>query len=388
MIAGLGSLWAAIALGVTALSSAVMACDFYLCQHGHCAQVQAYDETGTPLPWPDLGPSPGLDLTKPTGDSGSPTQLDHTGPINPDQGTTPTGDIWSPHDLVTPVGNGHIVYMVGKTAYRIQASQGSKAENLTQALNNAASASDSDESLSVSPDGLWYATVTERYDSGCSGYACLSLVSATSLSGEAVRPGGKLQHPEGQIAVGPGGNVVVWSHKGGPNQRDIFVSIKSGGSWSAAQALTSNSPYSYNDYPTISLDGSKVVFDCGDVPYGVSNTNICTANSGGGGFEVKINASGAAAHHPAFSPQGEVIYEGDYSGEQVWRSFGGSKGSLIAPQFSNDNSPCVLPDGRVVSLYLGQAGIHQIKVMDADGGNYFILMPSIDVSDVGISCGN
>ena len=63
----------------------------------------------------------------------------------------------------------------------------------------------------------------------------------------------------------------------------------------------------------------------------------------------------------------------------------------IEASFTNDNSPCVLPDGRVVSLWLNgpgnDPGLHELKVMDADGSNEFRVLIGVDVSDSGIGCG-
>jgi hypothetical protein len=64
---------------------------------------------------------------------------------------------------------------------------------------------------------------------------------------------------------------------------------------------------------------------------------------------------------------------------------------LITPPFNNDNSPCVLPDGRIASLWLdrpGGTGGAEIKVMDATGRSYFMLVIRQDVADVGIGCGH
>jgi hypothetical protein len=83
-----------------------------------------------------------------------------------------------------------------------------------------------------------------------------------------------------------------------------------------------------------------------------------------------------------------VVFEADWEGEQIWRLLPGSAiPELISPDFNNDNSPCGLPDGRIVSLWLGHAGVHEIKVMSPDGSSYFLLLPDTDVEDIGIGCG-
>lgn len=63
----------------------------------------------------------------------------------------------------------------------------------------------------------------------------------------------------------------------------------------------------------------------------------------------------------------------------------------ISSNFTNDNSPCVLPDGNIVSLWLnrpGGSGDHELKVMEQDGGSYFMLVTGADVADIGLGCGN
>ena len=104
-----------------------------------------------------------------------------------------------------------------------------------------------------------------------------------------------------------------------------------------------------------------------------------------------VDASEIALHHADFLPGGGYVFESNWSaGEQVWRM--SSNGiSLIADQFTNDNSPCALPDRRIVSLWLNREenapGYHEIKVMSADGSDYYMALTDVDVLDGGIGCG-
>ena len=69
---------------------------------------------------------------------------------------------------------------------------------------------------------------------------------------------------------------------------------------------------------------------------------------------------------------------------------GASEPVLVTTEFNNDNSPCVLPDGRVASLWLDRPdgeGDHEIKVMAPDGGGYIMILTDVDVFDVGLGCG-
>lgn len=53
--------------------------------------------------------------------------------------------------------------------------------------------------------------------------------------------------------------------------------------------------------------------------------------------------------------------------------------------------PCVLPDGRVAHLWLGRdentEGFHEITIMDEDGSSPTVILPGVDVFDIGIGCG-
>jgi Tol biopolymer transport system component len=175
--------------------------------------------------------------------------------------------------------------------------------------------------------------------------------------------------------------------------------VRIGGDWGAPVLLTGGSPYSYNDQPAISTDGSRVVFNCSDVPYGQEGTAICEVSTEGTGFRVVLTpAQGPggtpqdAVRHPDYGPDGSIIFEGDWNGtEQIWRMPPGATEPIrVSPQFSNDNSPCVLPDGRIASLWLNRPGgqdFHEIKVMATDGSSYVMALASVDVADVGIGCG-
>ena len=85
------------------------------------------------------------------------------------------------------------------------------------------------------------------------------------------------------------------------------------------------------------------------------------------------------------------MFEADWSGERIWRLPVGDTEPVLVGDFGNDNSPCVLPDGRIVSLWLDRQGnvksLHEIKVMSSDGDTFMILSIKEDVFDIGIGCG-
>jgi hypothetical protein len=81
------------------------------------------------------------------------------------------------------------------------------------------------------------------------------------------------------------------------------------------------------------------------------------------------------------------VFEAEWqNGEQVWRlpAAGGVPVLDTPADRTNDNSPVVLPDGRVASLFV-EGNAHQLQLADADGRNPVLLVPRpTDVSDIGM----
>jgi len=162
--------------------------------------------------------------------------------------------------------------------------------------------------------------------------------------------------------------------------------------------LTKNSTYAHNEWPAIAEDGSKIVFTCTDEPYS-DDTSICEVNTDATGFHVLVRPSDSPAglrdegdlNSPDYAPDGSVVFEADWDGENLWRlAPGATEPVKISDNFTNDNSPCVLPDGSIASLWLnrpGGLGYHELKVMTPDGGSYFMLVTDQDVDDIGLGCG-
>ncbi len=301
---------------------------------------------------------------------------------------------------LTPTG--YIVYHLpdeaGGHVYRIAAREGATPQDISAALDTLASGSD-DDFLNISPDGRWLLLNTDRFHSSCSGWPCLALVKSDLSAGEVISAGGTVIHAEGFAAVASGGGLVVYPADGPPHATDLWAIAHNGNGWLTPTLLTGGSPYKYNYQPAISSDGSRVVFDCGDQPYAGAGTALCEVKTNGSDFRVMLTpAQGPggsdqnALHCPDYAPNGDLIFEADWeSGEQIWRLAAGSSVPLqVSEQFGNDNSPCVLPDGRIVSLWLGRpdsSDYHELKAMSADGSDYVMVLTGIDVADIGIGCG-
>jgi len=292
---------------------------------------------------------------------------------------------------------GHITYTLDGQVYRIKAEEGATPENISQALESLSPlpSGGEDENLNISPDGKWLVLETERFDNDCAGWACLAVVAGDLSTGDVIRTNGTVLRAEGFPAIASGGNLVVY----GDNDNLWAVTRSSGGAWGTPVELTASSPYAYNYWPAINQDSTKVVFNCTNETYSGTGC-ICEVGTDGTGFRVVLTPADSPAglpdtadlHSPDYAPDGSIVFEADWDGEYIWRLPNGATEPVkITNDFNNDNSPCVLPDGSIASLWLnrpGGLGYHELKVMSADGSSYFMSVIDVDVWDIGLGCGN
>ncbi len=300
-------------------------------------------------------------------------------------------------------GAGHVLFRLPDGhAYRLPARAGRRPLDVTAALD--AIGPGKDYMVTGSPEGEWLVVTTTRF--GCGEDACAALVDARGCRAQVMVADGEVIHPGVHNAVAPHGAAVVYPAHG-VHPMDLFAVERQGDGWSSPVNLTANAPTTYNQQPVISPDGKRVLFDCGTDPGSGLGTSICEVELDGAGLRVAVAMSlhgkRSANHHAAYAPDGSIVFEGTWAGgaEQVWRARPGEDPALVnhepttmedsAPRYSDDNSPCVLPDGRVASLWLGRlkgrkgAG-HELKVMGADGTGGEMLLVGVDVVDTGIVC--
>jgi hypothetical protein len=287
--------------------------------------------------------------------------------------------------VVVGSGPGHITFHFGGHVYRIRAEANATPEDLG-----------TDDTLDLSPDGMWMVVTTTRF--GCSGYACLALVPSSNPSGGAAVSGGAI-HPSADSVVASGGNWIAFTGPG-THSMDYFAVSRTdaGAAWGAPVELTTASTMAYHHNAAVSADGRSLVMDCGPEPYGVTDSSICEVDADGKNFRVVLrptdHTGGTTSnelHTPDFAPDGSLVFEADWGGERVWRLPAGGAPFAVAPSYTNDNSPCVLPDGRIASLWLERPGntqgLHELKVMNADGTGELMLVINQDIVDVGLGCG-
>lgn len=299
-----------------------------------------------------------------------------------------------------PASGGHVYYTLADDGhlYRLDVDAPQSPRDIS--LQLASLAAGSDEWANVSPDGAWVLLSTERaFDEECDGWACLALLPADLSQAEVLRAPRGVVHADSFSAVASGGGLVVYPANDGPHALDLWAVRRQAEGWSAPLLLTGDSPYDAHTQPALSADGSKVVFDCDpDMQDGQEGTAICEVGTDGSNFRTVLapadgpgGSASNALHHPDYAPDGSIIFEADWEGEQIWQlETGSEKPQRVTAAFNNDNSPCALPDGRIVSLWLDRpegAGSHELKIMSADGSDYFMALTEKDVFDIGLGCG-
>ncbi len=308
---------------------------------------------------------------------------------NPSDSTTTT--FFQTDDIPQNV----VTYSLDGAIYRLAIGQ--EPENISVQLDDLSAGFDI--WLNISPDGQWLLLETERFDSNCEGWACLAILTANLENPEVIYSNDQPVHVEGFSAVNSTGNLVVYPYNEGPHVLDLFAITRTDETWSEPVLLTGDSPYEWHTNPALSDDGSRLVFDCSAEAYADVGRAICEVNSDGTDFHVIWTPDDApigftadgALHHADYAPDGSLVFEGDWGGEQIWHlSTDAAEPILLNAEYSNDNSPCVLPDGRIVSLWLDRPdaeGYHELKIMNADGSEPEVLLPDLDIADIGLGCG-
>jgi len=323
------------------------------------------------------GESSGLRSDQPEGDAG------------PDEAISKVEE-----DTSTSIREGTVSYMAGGTIFQLDVRDGAKPVNLSLKLN--ALAMGQDDYLAVSRNGEFLTISTTRFTPECSEWACLAIVSDQGSKADSVLLKGVPVRPSGHAAVSNDGNRLVFAGGDGPHAQDLFLLERNGEEWVGPRLITEVSPHNYNTAPVLNSDGTRVLFDCGPVPYGQAGTGICEILVEGLLLTQVVDSSQHPdgkegeflAHHGDYLPDGAIVFEADWNGSQLWTvREGDEKPIRLNSEFSNDNMPCVLPGGYIASLWLerpGAVGASELKIAQSDGKKFVVLTPNLDVAS--LSC--
>lgn len=246
----------------------------------------------------------------------------------------------------------------------------------------------SDRALTASRNGEWLVWLGQRdLDDECLGWFCLHLARADLSEVDLVRIGGQWPvHPEESAAVSSDGLTIIFPRPNDPSTDhavDLYRTRRDSTSaiWQTEELLTGESTLSWNTRPALSPDGTRVVFACADAPYQVAGTSVCVVDVDGSGFEVVVapddapegfGGEGVALGHPSWVTDDQIVFQADWAlvnKPQIWRyTLGAPEPVRVAPSIFEDHAPCVLPGGRIATLYApGQPTEAQLKVMSPTG---------------------
>lgn len=300
---------------------------------------------------------------------------------------------------------GHFYYTFDDQVFRVAATQGAVAENLSTQLDSRFGAlAESERRITASINGEWMTLEAARF--GCAG--CLVRINKDVSAGERVLPGGQEIYLEGTAAIDASGNTVVYAASGGPHALDLFKTVRgSDGTWSEPTLLTAQSGQPYNNMPAFNFDGTKIAFDCGQNRDPESGDNdACSVAISGGAVTRLIGTApnppgvmtpprNTYVQNPHFGLDG-LLFEGSWPfdgrmPETIWLlPTGGTTPRVAASTLDNAVSPCPLRDGRWGALWLGRdgnaAGAHELTLVARDGAAPITLTPNLDVVDAGIGC--
>jgi hypothetical protein len=244
----------------------------------------------------------------------------------------------------------------------------------------------------LSPNGQWLVLDSTRFD--CAPADCLVVVSADLRTYSAPYgalhtggPGGQTVNTEGHPAVSSDGKRVVWSAGLGSHTRDLWAAEVVDNYWSNPQVITAGSTFDYQHTPAFSSDGNTVIFDCGTQPYPVTSTGdtnaLCQVGFDGSGFSVIVMPTdgpggqpGSVVHRPVFDiTSGSILFQADWDpqrGVTLYKAEIGDGGPSQITKVGNapsDATPCVLSDGRVVSVRTDPDNTDKLIVTAHDGSN-------------------
>lgn len=345
-------------------------------------------------------------------DAGTPTPESRTEPAidagrKGDADAAPTVVIppWEmpPTGVPTSTGRGHVLFLHPDGKFRrVEAVTGGVIEDVGAKLDRLSPGVDS--RMTQSKDGALIVGETTRF--GCT-TPCLALFGSDLTSGGRVLRGGEpIQIGSTPPVVAASGRLIVFAAAGAHNL-DLYSITRPADptlGWSKARLLTGTSPMGWNHRPSLSPDQTKIVFDCGSEADGAEATSVCEVGVDGAGFRVVARPVSPLVnlHNPSYDADGSIVFEGEGTtvidgvtgrGERIHRiAASASSPTPLAPTYTNDNTPCVLPSGNVVSLWLGRQGNaqggHELKLMSPRGEFLGMIAQGFDIRDVGLSCGN
>jgi hypothetical protein len=281
--------------------------------------------------------------------------------------------------------SGHVFHMPARI--------GAVPTDVTRALDQIGGEGGVDSVIGISPDGQWIVLHTNRFDTGGDDFD-LAVYPVNNLGGGVLVAfdTGPVQ-PLGKSAIGSGGDLIVFESDEGPHETDLWAAVRDAGSWSKV-LLSGDSVYDVNTNPSISDDGTKILFTGGDGGIGEA---ILEVGIDGNELREVIGQGDGPEGSPTDVPIGSADYgaggsiffqAGWNGGNQIWWLNEGSTTPGLFSSATNEMTPSVLSDGRLVTLWGDRPGndehVLELTLRYSDGGLLAALLPGVDLPEGGI----
>ncbi|MEM6992224.1 MAG: hypothetical protein AAF721_17060 [Myxococcota bacterium] len=295
-------------------------------------------------------------------------------------------------DGAPALGGGAVTFFDEGAFWLFELVEGAQPQNVSELLE--AVGEGEDVFVNIDATGQWLVLDSQRIDPQCAGNSCLAVADRSVTAWQPVLSDGSLVFSQGATAIGPDASVIVYEDVG-PHDMDLFAVTRVGapgdGSYSAPILLTGDSAFAAHHNPAIAPNGDLVAFECEDA----EGRALCEVAVDGTGFTVMVrptdnpgDSGPADIHHPSYAPDGSLVFEAAWPDNAIWRA--GDSLTRVG-EYADDNSPCVLADGNIVSLWTegpdNPDNLPEIKLMSPDGASFLPLVTGIDIDAYDIGCG-
>ena len=281
---------------------------------------------------------------------------------------------------------GHVFHMPAKI--------GAIPTDVSRALDQIGRKAGAESGVGISPDGTWLVLHTNRFDTDGDDFD-LAVYPVNNLGGGVLVAfdTGPVQ-PLGRSAIASGGELVVFESEEGPHDTDLWAAVRTAGSWSKV-LLTADSAYDVNTSPSISDDGAKILF-----------TGAGTDGMGQAILEVRTDATelrtvitqaegpdGSPTDAPIgfadYAPNDTVVFQAGWDDMKIWKLYEPTSTLFMFSGATNESSPSVLSDGKIVLLWGGRPGnddqLLELTIRYGDGSLLATLLPGVGLPQGGIA---
>lgn len=291
--------------------------------------------------------------------------------------------------------NQYITYARGndsfdRTLYMINLETG-VTENISNKLNSIIGENRKDNAINISPDGS-HLIINSKLNGNK-----LYIINIDNNTKDVLKIENRYIWPEHAFAISNDGNIVAITKRNKGSGTDVVSYIKSNGKWKKGVILSKGTDEDFfAGGPAFSFDSKRIIFTC-RVKQNI--LALCSNNISGNDLKIEVserNLDTQKLHlirSPDYTLNGDVVFEvEDVLGEVIWiKKTDKEKAYPINTTFRNDNSPCVLPNNYIASLWLSRPGNpkgkHELKLMPQNGSHYKMLVKDINIRDIGLGCG-